>query len=407
MAGELTTLACEKLKPGPKRVEIPDGRIGGLRIIVQPSGQKSWALRYQIRGRKHKLTLGQYPSIGLAQAREKAGRAKDAIQSGRDPCAERRAAKGAPAAPPPVYDLFETVVAKFLGTYAEQRLKVTTARAVARCLSQEAVAPWRGRRLSEIRRADVHDLLDAIIARGSPVSANRTLSWLKVLCSWAVERGLIDSSPCGGIKAPAAEKSRERVLSDDELAAVWRAAGSLRPPYGDFVRTILLTGARRSEIADMRWGEVSLTDKTFTLPAVRSKNGREHAFPLADATIKILRLRQLESKGDFVFSLSVRGPIRSFHSIKKYLAGFLLPDMPAWTLHDLRRTFASGCARLGIAVPVVEKCLNHRSGTFRVAVYQKHDFADEQRSAFNAWAQHVERVVSGEPANILPMWRRS
>jgi prolyl-tRNA editing enzyme YbaK/EbsC (Cys-tRNA(Pro) deacylase) len=251
MAKELTTIACEKLKPGSKRREIPDGRIGDLRIVVQTSGQKSWAFRYKIGGKSCKLTIGTFPAIGLAAARERAARAKDAVADGRDPGAEKRAAKTARAAPAPVHDLVEEVAARFLSIHAKRHLKASTAREVERLLNKEVAEPWRGRQLSEIKRADVHDLLDAIVERGSPVGANRTLAWLRRLCAWAVERGIVDTSPCAGIRAPAAETSRERVLSDDELAAVWRAADALGQPYGAFIKTLVLTGARRNEIAGM------------------------------------------------------------------------------------------------------------------------------------------------------------
>ena len=210
MAKELTTIALEKIKPGPTRREIPDGRIGGLYFIVQPSGKLSWAFRYRAAGKPRKFTIGQYPSVSLKTARERAGEARDKVAEGKDPGAEKKAARA--AAVVPANGIVEAVTSRFVAQHAKRKLKAATAREIERLLGKEVVAPWRGRRLSQITRADIHDLLDGIVARGSPVTANRVLAWLRRMCSWAIERGLIEVSPCAGIRAPAAETSRDRVF---------------------------------------------------------------------------------------------------------------------------------------------------------------------------------------------------
>jgi integrase len=166
----------------------------------------------------------------------------------------------------------------------------------------------------------------------------------------------------------------------------------VEPPSGAFITLLVRTGARRSEVVGMRWQEIDFAWKAFTLPKSRSKNGREHVFALADTAVEILRACPRVGESAFVFTIYGRTPIRDFASIKKRIDALLPEDIPAWVFHDLRRTFASGCARLGIAIHVIDKCLNFTSGTFRgiVSVYQKHDFANEQRSAMAAWARHVE-----------------
>jgi hypothetical protein len=194
MAKELTTIAIEKIKPGARRKEIPDGRIGGLYFIVQPSGKLSWAFRYRAAGKPRKFTIGQYPSVSLKTARERAGEARDKVVEGKDPGAEKRAARA--AAMVPANDIVEAVVKQFVSHYAKRHLKASTAHDVERILVREVVAPWRGRRLSAVGRADIHELLDNIVARGSPVSANRALSWLRRMCGWAAERGLMEANPC-------------------------------------------------------------------------------------------------------------------------------------------------------------------------------------------------------------------
>jgi hypothetical protein len=209
MAKELTTITLEKLKPGPARREIPDCRVGGLYFIVQPSGKRSWAYRYRLAGKPRKYTIGAYPAIALTTARERAGEARDKVAEGVDPGAEKKASRA--AALVPANDLVEAVVKQFVSHYAKRHLKASTAHDVERILVREVVAPWRRRRLSAVGRADIHALLDDIVTRGSPVSANRALSWLRRMCGWAVERGLIEANPCTGIKAPAAETARDRV----------------------------------------------------------------------------------------------------------------------------------------------------------------------------------------------------
>jgi len=404
MAKELTAAAVEKLKPGQTRREIPDGRVGGLYFLIQPNGKRSWAMRFRFAGRSRKFTLGQYPAIDLKAARELARQAKGKIESGADPGVEKKAEKA--KAFVPANDLVEDVIARFIAQYAKRKLKASTAAEAERLLNKEIVPVWRGRRLSEIKRPDIHNLLDGIIDR-APVTANRTLSWLKRVCSWAIERGLIEANPCGGIKPPAAETSRERILSDDELAAIWQASEGLGAPYRAFVRLLILTGQRRSEIAEMRWKEIDLENRAWTLPAARAKNGRAHQIPMPDQAIEILRILPRIAGSEFAFTVSGKQPITAFDKTKKRLDALLPPPAPApWTFHDFRRTAASGMARLGVNLPVIEKLLNHVSGSFAgiVGVYQRHSFADEKARAMAAWARHVESIVSGEPAgNVVEL----
>jgi integrase len=273
----------------------------------------------------------------------------------------------------------------------------------ARVLNKEIILRWKGRRLADITRADVHNLLDSIVDRGAPIQANRTLALLHRLCSWAVERGIIATSPCTGVKPPKPTVSRDRILTDAELRDVWNSCDRLGWPHGALTQMLILTGARRGEVAGMTWAEIDFATATWTLPRERSKNNREHSLPLSDAAITILR--ELPRTGDFVFSYNGVSPIAGFQHAKVRLNGLLPATMPPWTIHDLRRTTASGMARLGINVAVVEKVLNHVSGTFRgiVGVYQRFDYATEKRRALDSWAAHVLSVAAGEelPANVV------
>ncbi|WP_131113670.1 tyrosine-type recombinase/integrase [Lichenihabitans psoromatis] len=409
MGKALTVRAIDTLKPGSSRREIPDGLIGGLYLVVQPSGAKSWACRYRANGTPRKLTIGAYPGIDLKSARELAQRALVDVASGGDPAGVKQSAK-TKAIPPSDRDLVEKVAASFVERYVKANTRASSAKETERILNREITPKWKGRRLGSITRAEIHELLDGIVDRGSPIQANRVLAATRKMCAWAVERGLIEASPCDKIKAPSAERSRDRVLSDAELRAVWDACGAIGWPFGPLVKMLALTGQRREEVGSMRWSEVDLDAKLWTLPRERSKNDQAHTVPLSDPALQMLKA--LPHVGEFVFSTNARNPVAGYSKAKIRIDALIAETaegnaaLPAWVFHDLRRTAATGMARLGIALPVVEKVLNHTSGSFGgiVGVYQRHGFSDEKRTALEAWGRFVEQLVSGTPAgNVVEM----
>ena len=213
----LTNVQIKKLATPTTRREVPDGKITGLYLVVQPSGAKSWALRYRAAGKPAKLTLGPYPALDLANARRRAEEAIGDVASGKDPAAEKKAAREAQKAAE--FDRRSgrdrrRIVHREV-RQAERR-RVLGARGQA-LLAKEINPKFGSKRLIEVKKSDIHDLLDEIVDRGAPIVANRTLAVLRRLCNWAVERGVIDASPCDKIKAPAPEESRDRVLSNDEV----------------------------------------------------------------------------------------------------------------------------------------------------------------------------------------------
>jgi integrase len=404
----LTDIAIRKLiaSPPPKRVETPDGKVSGLYFVQQPSGATSWALRYRVASTSRKLTVGPYPALGLAQARRKAEEARGAIAKGEDPAAAKTAARAAAKAKKQAgEDLIENVVEKFIARHAEP--KTRDWKETRRLLEKNAVERWKGRRLSTITLSQTHDLLDEIIDRGSPFAANRVLSQLKVMGEFAVQRGIIAVNPFAGIKAPSSEKgrARARVLDDDELRLVWRAAEALGWPFGPIVQLLLLTGARRDEVADLEWREVDLDRAVWTLPAERAKNGREHSIPLSDKAIEVLRSLPRIERSKFVFTTSGQNPVSGFDYWKKALdrtmaklAEERASPIPGWVIHDLRRSVATGLQKLGVRLEVTEAVLNHVGGSRGgiVGLYQKHDYATEKRQALDAWARRLDAIVSGE-----------
>jgi integrase len=228
--------------------------------------------------------------------------------------------------------------------------------------------------------------------------ANRAHSIARKLFGWAVEQEIIEVSPLVGLKVPAEESTRDRILTDQELRVVWRAAGQMGV-YGSLVQLLILTGQRRGEIAGLTWSEVDLDKRLISLPRERVKNDHAHEIPLSPQAVDLIEALPRKSER---YVLSLRGgPIGGFGKLKARLDKAC--GVTDWVLHDLRRTAASGMARLGVALPVIEKILNHVSGSFAgvVGIYQRHDFAGEKRAALEKWADHVSTIVTGKAAKVV------
>jgi hypothetical protein len=210
MAKALTVKAIENFKAGSRRREVPDGEVRGLYLQIFPSGKASWAFRYRFNGRTRKLTIGASPEIGLKDARHLARAAHLQIAGGEDPGAVKQAAR-TDAKALPARDMVEKVAAQFLSRHVKGLAAATRVQA-GRAVGKEILPAFGGRRLSEIKRPDVIEWLDAIVDRPAPIAANRALGWFKGLCNFAVERGILDVSPIAGIKPPAAETARDRVF---------------------------------------------------------------------------------------------------------------------------------------------------------------------------------------------------
>lgn len=410
----LTTKTVEAMKPDPeKRREVPDPAISGLYLVVQPSGAKSWALRYRHAGKPKKLTLGKWPVMGVADARAAASEAIEKVEHGSDPSAAKRAEKAALRdADLAQRDKIKTLVGQFEKRHLAH---LRSGKTVKRELERHVVSVWGDRDVQEIGRRDVIDLLDGIVDSGRATSANRVRAYLSKFFNWLIERGVIDASPMAGVKAPAKEKSRERVLSDEEIRRFWRACERVGEPWGSLGRVLLLTGQRLGEVSGMSDGEIE--GATWHLPAARVKNGRAHDVPLSGAAAKALagvdRIADPDGNVRFIFTTTGETPVSGFAKGRDHIASKMQEiaaeergegfEIPHWTFHDLRRTCATGMARMGIPVRVTEAVLNHVSGTGGgiVAVYQRHDYADEKRQALEAWARYVERLANGGSANIV------
>jgi integrase len=429
---KLTALNVETWKPAAARQEILDR--DGLYLIVQPSGVKSWALRYRRKngGKAVKHTIGSYPAITLKDARSEATRLRAEIERGGDPHNEKVVARRRAAE---VDDTFEAVARRYIEEYQFRRNRSWewTARLLGFAVDTEVTVAvkecppllvvkdgsrdqrgrrrlsladrWGKRRLGDITDSDVIAILDRISAR-TPILANRLHAVLHKLFDWARSKKLATANPCVGIERPAPERSRERVLDDKELRKVWLAADELGHPYGGIVKLLILTGQRRNEIAGLRWSEVDMDERALHLPAARTKNGLAHDIPLSAPAQAIIADLPRIVDADLVFTIK-RQPITGFSRMKERLdKGSSVTD---WTLHDIRRTVASGLQRLGVRLEVTEAVLNHRSGSTAgiVGVYQRHDYADEKRDALARWADYVDALVTGTKANVVTLRGRA
>jgi integrase len=320
----------------------------------------------------------------LHQARLAAQKIFTAKLEGRDPAAEKREAKRRIVADQ-VGDLMEAFIAQHV---SHNR----SAAEISRLLRREVVKAWTGKSVHEISKRDVVELVTAIMQRGAPVTANKTLKTIKTFFRWCGGRAVLDRSPAEGVPLPAKEVSRDRVLSDEELAQVILAAREIGWPYGSIVELLALTGQRREEVARATWDEFDLVQSVWTLPKSRTKNAKAHLVHLSRQSIAVLKR---ESPGpDFVFSTINAKAFQGFSKAKRELDE--LSGVRGWRLHDLRRTCVSGMARLGVAPHIADKILNHQSGTISgvAAVYQRHEFVSERREALNQWGAHLAKIVA-------------
>lgn len=405
MAKALTSKTVETLKPDPaKRLEVPDPALVGLYLVVQPSGAKSWALRYRYANKPKKLTLGRWPIMGLADARAAASEAIEAVEGGADPSAKKMATKAARLeAQLSERDKIKTLIEQFDKRHLSSLRSRDT---VKRELDRHVVSEWGERDIHDITKRDVIDLLDGIADTGRIITANRVRAYLNKFLNWCVERDILATSPAIGVKPAAKESSRDRVLSDDEIRWLWQACETAGQPWGPLAKVLLLTGQRLGEVAGMRDAEI--TGDLWHLSAERTKNGRAHDVPLSEAVRDVLAgMERIEGRAGLYHTTNGRTPVSGFHKGRMHLAEHMAEAagrlVPHWTFHDLRRTCATGMARLGIPVRVTEAVLNHVSGTGGgiVGVYQRHDYADEKRQAIEAWSRYVLSVVEGKPGNVV------
>ena len=358
-------------------------------------------------------------NLTLASARRLAAKLQHDIAQGRDPAAEYLAKKRGSSGPG---DTFAAAAREYIehARRATRRWQETAAVLGLKPNGHGSVDAipcglcerWRDTPVDEVDEDAVVKVIDEARRKGVPglerrnaepseARARALFSALSVMFNWLRERRRVRTSPLAALKRPATPRSRERVLSDAEIAKFWEATAKIGEPFASALRIMLVTGARRDEVSGMRRGELNAELSAWTLPAGRTKNKREHAVPLPPLARQIIKA--VPSVGDeFVFTTTGRSPISGWSKTKKRL-DLLMGEMPPWRIHDLRRTAVTGMARAGADLAVIERAVNHVSGSFGgiVGVYQKHKFADEVRTALEAWANLLVEIVEERPANVV------
>lgn len=388
MKRKLTTKFVENHKPNPsQRLDIRDELMPGLVLRISTSGTKTFCLHKRIGGKMRRLTIGRCGVLSLSEARERVRQILYEIETGQ--FEDRTGVKVAT----------KPTLGEVIPDYIEKHAKPRNRDWKRKKALLDKFTDLHGKQIDQIKRADVVRACD-VIHKSTPVSANRALAHLKHLMSWCVDRGLLDASPIAGLKPLTKEKPRERVLSEKELRALWAACDAEGYPFGDCMKLLILSGQRRAEVAEMRWSELDLEKRLWTLPSQRAKNGRQHTIPITDAMLVVLKRMPRFLGSDYVFTTTGKSPVSGFGRLKDRLDKSMPDGTEPWIIHDLRRTMSTNMAMLGVPQPVTEALLNHKTGVVSgvAAIYNVYSYADEKREALGAWSQHLMKLVELQDA---------
>lgn len=439
---KFTAVTLTKLRPGP---EISDADCQGLRAKAYPSGKVSFLLRYRRPGSRKgaKVVLGWLDAHGgeetegvlggpltLAQARIICSLARRDIARGIDPGLKKKEAKHAERLK--VADTFEAVAREYVIRHCKNnghRKWQNTAGALGFIVDKRTgemnpepkkgslADRWRNTPASSITRKDVQRICDALIDQGKPYGALARWKTLRRCFKWSVDRAILEVSPLQDSKAPFKGTSRDRVLTDQEVRCLWKACAT-QGLFGEMVRLLLLTGCRRDECRGMRRTEIQ--GDTWTIPAARMKGKQEHVVFLSGAASKLLADMPMILSGDkpspIVFTLNGRRIIGGLARLKRQVDKAMKIELAKenaellpWRLHDLRRTMATNFQKMGIRFEVTEACLAHRgvSRSGVAGIYSRHDWADEKRQAWSAWADRLAGIVQGvaTKTNVIALSR--
>jgi integrase len=378
--------------------ELPEGKTDhiffdeldrGFGLRVRDTGSKIWIYQYSRNNKTRRMTIGVFPTMSPAQAREQVRKLTAERRLGGDPArdlAVRQIDK----------ETFADVVALYLAAKRPE-LRERTLAETERYLTGTA-SRLNSRPLALIEQAEIADLLDRAAKDSGDATANRLRANLAAMFTWAMQRGKVAANPVM-LTEKRKEQSRERVLANDELVAIWNAL-----PEGDFgsiVKLLMLTGQRRSEIGGLRWSEIDLRQGQINLPGERTKNGHPHFVPLSEPVREIIAAQQ--HIRDHVFGRGDSADGFAGWSAAKAALDERLPGMPHWSLHDLRRTMATGMGELGVQPHIIEAAINHQSGHKAgvAGTYNRANYHAERKVALDKWAAHIMALVTNRPFVVV------
>jgi integrase len=412
--------------PKGGRLEIADASCKGLTFRITAGGAKTWSYRYRVRngGRVQRVTIGEYPEIKLGAARQSADAMRGTVAAGGNPAEEKRRVRVEANA-----RSFEHLAQRYIVEHARRHKRSSSVAKDEQNLRLHVLPKWRNRDYRAIRRADVIELVEHMIATGRPVAANRVQSLVSTIFSFALDAALIEFHPCARLKRRAAELPSDRTLTDPEIRLFWRKiidpeASIEARRRGLGLRLALLTGSRVGEIAGLSRDEVENIDSAaraaWLIPAARVKNKRDHLLPLPPLARKtVLELLALiEPSQSYLFPTRAKrgGPVRP-NSFSKFMGHFALDlsgnadsntdEVATWkaeppTPHDLRRTVETRMAGLGVPKEYRDRVLNHISGGVGDRHYNRYDYASEKRDALTRWSNALAAVLGRAGGSVVP-----
>lgn len=411
-----TEQMVERLRaPKTGRAEYADEVAPGLVLRVTDRGAKSFSVIYKVpgeggvsasgrllRGRQHRITLGLWPVWRLAKARDETRRIIEVVTEGRDPAVERRECNVVRHT-----NTFEAVANRYVDQYAKGQLKHW--KTLQRTLQIHVEPKWGNRPLRDIRRKDVHALLDELVAMDRVGTAREVRKYLSGMFNWALNREIVLDSPMHGLKRDelANNENAGRKLDDAELRAIWAAALGLGYPFGAMYRLLILTGQRRNEWANAKRSEINEDERWLEVPRARFKGARDHIVPLSDPAWAIVE-KLPEFEGDFLMSTRAgKVPVAGFSKAKAELDRLALAalrkqtgdpkaELLPYRVHDFRVTCESRLAQLGYNQETRDAVLGHAKPGLQ-KTYNKHNYLEEKRAALTGYAEHIMELVRGGP----------
>ena len=367
---------------------------GSLGLRIAPTGRKAWVYTYSFAGRVRHMTLGVYPEMSVAQAHAAVGEAMRKRERGLDPAATTVELNTLSRQAPTFKDLSE----RYLEEWARPRKR--SASEDERTLKRDVYPTFGAHKAEAVTRRDVRNLLDAIVRRGAPIQANRTLAVVRKVYNWGIGQDIVPHNPCQAIAAPGKETQRERFLTETEIATVLAKlpAAKMDPATRLALRLQLLTAQRCGEVLALEWSEIDEPAAVWTIPGAKAKNKRSHRVPLSAQALALLAEARAVGTGAFVFP-SYRGdkPMVETAVARAVARNMEHFGVERFTPHDLRRTAASHMTGLGIPRLVVSKLLNHvESGV--TAIYDRHSYDAEKRAALVQWGERVEALAQAKEA---------
>lgn len=391
----------EARAPARGRLELVDGAVDRLTLRITSTGARSWSVLYQspVTGRQERLTIGPWPRVTLKIARARAKQVHAAVALGGCPRTEEREAAAAAAEPKTRPVTFADVAAEYL---AQQQARIASWRNIEMALNNHLLPDLGGVPIADLRRADLHRILDRLIADDRRGAAREVKKHLHALLRWAHSREYVDVNVAYNLATPELRRrpgdAAGRALDDEELRALWTCIGRVGYPWRQMIRLLLLTGCRKMEVGGLRWSDIDLHGRRFTIP--RDKSGNTRTVPLSEPALAELRSCTVFGRNAFVLSCSLGersvapGSINKVRdelhrAMERELERPIAHFRPA---HDFRVTAATRMSRLGVPREWVEAAQGRAAPALH-AIYNKHDFEAEVRTALDRLGEHFMEVV--------------